>query len=303
MNSLKVYLTLFVSLLFSSACIPSKIETEKITLEWVSSLSGLNGTFDHDSSTFKATLDRSNLNVTVDGVHITAALGLQAWVSLTGTKSRAVLLGDFPLKEAEVSGALRTLVDAGLSVTSLHNRFLLDSPRVFSLHFEAIGNAETLAKMMSTVFKALSENHFSAPLKHENKNLEPSKSTLDPKQLETLLWKGQFTDGVYRVSLGRGTILGNLKVGESTGAESWAAFAGSREYAVVNGDIATLEFEIPFVLKDLLKAGIQITSIHTHMTQEKPRLVFIHFWGTGPIEVLAQGVKAAIWEKEHFQAQ
>jgi hypothetical protein len=39
------------------------------------------------------------------------------------------------------------------------------------------------------------------------------------------------------------------------------------------------------------------------MTQETPKLVFVHFFGVGKVEDLAIAVKEAIWEKEHFQSQ
>jgi hypothetical protein len=75
---------------------------------------------------------------------------------------------------------------------------------------------------------------------------------------------------------------------------TWAAFAGSDDLAVVDGDFAMLESELQGVLKTLRKAGIDIVAIHQHMTGEEPRIMFLHYWGIGRTEDLAKGIKAAL---------
>jgi len=84
------------------------------------------------------------------------------------------------------------------------------------------------------------------------------------------------------------------EVGEAMGVNTWAAFAGSQGAAVVDGDFAMLEDELQDVLKALRRANINIVAIHNHMTHEQPRIMFLHFWGKGPAEELARGVKSAL---------
>ena len=60
------------------------------------------------------------------------------------------------------------------------------------------------------------------------------------------------------------------------------AFAGSDENVVVGGDFAVTENELRTALKSLREAGIDIAAIHSHMTGEKPRIIFFHYWGRGP---------------------
>ena len=48
------------------------------------------------------------------------------------------------------------------------------------------------------------------------------------------------------------------------------------------------------MLKSLRKGGINIVAIHQHMTTEQPRIMFLHYWGTGKAEDLAKAVKAAL---------
>jgi len=78
------------------------------------------------------------------------------------------------------------------------------------------------------------------------------------------------------------------------GVNTWAAFAGSDRKAVVDGDFAMYENEVQGVLKALRHAGINIVAIHNHMAMEEPRVIFLHFWGAGPAQDLAKGLKAAL---------
>jgi hypothetical protein len=78
------------------------------------------------------------------------------------------------------------------------------------------------------------------------------------------------------------------------GVNTWAAFAGSDEHAVVDGDVAMLESELQDVLRALRHAGIDVVAIHNHMTGEEPRIVFLHYWGVGRADELARGVRAAL---------
>ena len=56
------------------------------------------------------------------------------------------------------------------------------------------------------------------------------------------------------------------------------------------------------MLKALRKNGIDVVAIHHHMTGTQPTIYFLHYWGTGPAEKLATGVKAALNELGTAQA-
>ena len=53
------------------------------------------------------------------------------------------------------------------------------------------------------------------------------------------------------------------------------------------------ESELQSVLKALRHAKINVVAIHSHMTHEEPRIMFLHFWGKGAADALASGIKAA----------
>ena len=80
------------------------------------------------------------------------------------------------------------------------------------------------------------------------------------------------------------------------GLNTWAAFFGSDANAEIAGDLAMLSQEITPVLKALRTNGLNVVAIHNHMTTGQPTIYFLHYWGTGPVEKLATGFRAALDE-------
>jgi hypothetical protein len=101
------------------------------------------------------------------------------------------------------------------------------------------------------------------------------------------------------VSIGRTTKMHGHPMSGAMGVNTWAAFAGSDDRAVVDGDFAMLESELQGVLKALRAAGIAVVAIHNHMTGEQPRIVFLHYWGVGSTASLAKGLRAALDTTKH----
>ena len=99
---------------------------------------------------------------------------------------------------------------------------------------------------------------------------------------------------MVKVVIGRKTKMHGVDIGNEMGVNTWAAFAGSDEQAVVDGDFAMLEGELQAVLKSMRASGINIVAIHQHMTQETPRIMFLHYWGKGKAIDLARAVKKAL---------
>ena len=57
---------------------------------------------------------------------------------------------------------------------------------------------------------------------------------------------------------------------------------------------ATIPIRIEEKNPALTGRGIDVVAIHNHMVAEEPRVVFLHYWGIGPTEKLARGLKAAL---------
>ena len=60
------------------------------------------------------------------------------------------------------------------------------------------------------------------------------------------------------------------------------------------GDFVLVADEVNPVISALEQHHILVTALHNHMLTEDPRLFFVHFWGDGPIEEIAAGIKAAL---------
>jgi len=203
-------------------------------------------------------------------------------------------MGDIVLLENEVNPVMSVALDSGLEVTALHNHFLWDTPKIMFMHIGGMGDEATLAAAVGRVFGKLKEVIRTPPTK-PNANVNPAQTSFDPEDVEQILGAaGTLNNGVYKVVIGRNAKMGNHEVAKEMGVNTWAAFAGGEQQAVVDGDFAMLESELQDVLKALRAANINIVAIHNHMIGESPRYVFLHYWGTGPVEDLARGVKAAL---------
>jgi Domain of Unknown Function (DUF1259) len=183
-------------------------------------------------------------------------------------------------------------LDNGLQVTALHNHFFFDRPHVFFMHIGGLGTTEQLSTGVRKIVDAANAAPKAAGFAGAS---IPKTSTIDPKPLEAILGtSAQAKDGVAKFSFGRKTSMHGVEVGEAMGVNTWAAFGGSQQAAVVDGDFAMLEDELQDVLKALRHANINIVAIHNHMTHEQPRIMFLHFWAKGPAEELARGIKVAL---------
>jgi len=108
---------------------------------------------------------------------------------------------------------------------------------------------------------------------------------------------GERLGTVYKITIGRDDIglkeMG-ARINARMGLNTWAAFYGSMNDAVIAGDVAMLESEVTPVLKALRAKGLQVVAIHHHMIGTQPVVIFLHYWGRGPAEKLASGFRAAI---------
>ncbi len=260
----------------------------------IEQLTGLKGTLNQKEGVFKVSLPRKDIQATIAGVRMIPDLGLTAWAAFTRAGDHLMVMGDIVLLENEVNPVMSAALDSGLEVTALHNHFLWDSPRVMFMHIGGMGDDETLARAVGRVFGKLKEGIQTKP-SMPTANIDPAKTSFDPEDIEQILGAaGVLNNGVYKVVLGRTANMGGHEVGTEMGINTWAAFAGSEQLAVVDGDFVMLESEVQGVLKALRGAGINIVAIHNHMIGESPRYVFLHYWGVGPAEDLAKGLKAAL---------
>jgi hypothetical protein len=265
----------------------AKLDTVKIE-----QLTGLKGKLDEREGAFKVSYPRNDIGSTAAGVKLTPPLGLTAWAAFSGGGAHTMVMGDVVLTEDQVNPAMSAALDNGLEVTALHNHFLWDSPKVMFMHIAGMGDEAKLAEAVGKVFGTLKQKG-----EVPTADIDPAKSSLDPAKLDAAFGKkGDFKDGVYKATWGRTTKVGGMTMGNTMGVNTWAALAGSDEKAVIDGDFAMLESEMQDVLKTLRHNNINVVAIHSHMTGDQPRVLFLHYWGVGPADQLARGVLAALKE-------
>jgi hypothetical protein len=260
----------------------------------IEQLTGAKGQLDEKEGVFKVSVPRTDLQVTAAGVKIPPSMGLTSWAAFEGSPGHAMVMGDLVLAEDQVNPVMSVALDSGLEVTALHNHFFWESPRVMFMHIGGKGDEQALASAVGKVFAKVKETaggRGETPTAH----IDPARSSLDASKIDAALGvKGKLDQGVYKVTVGRTTRMHGADAGNAMGVNTWAAFAGSDDRAVVDGDFAMLETELQPVLKALRGAGIDIVAIHQHMTGEQPRILFLHYWGVGSTQELARGLRAAL---------
>ncbi len=250
---------------------------------------------DFKDGVLKVNIPRSDLHVEVDGIATPTPFGFGGWIAMTkGSGGMEVMMGDLVLTEAEVNPVMSALLENGLDVTALHNHFFRDVPRVFYMHVHGHGKASDLATRVKPALALIGKTPPAASASR-GRALE---GKLDTAALsKTIGHPGDQSGAVYKITVGRS----DLKVEEMgatinarMGLNTWAAFYGTDADAVVAGDVAMLEAEVPRVLKALRSNGIDIVAMHHHMLGTKPTIIFLHYWGKGPAQKLATGVKATL---------
>lgn len=264
----------------------------------IEELTGLKGTFNEPEKVFKVTFPRGDLGVTIDEWKMPAFMGLTSWAAFTeGKTAEAMVMGDFVLMQDEVNPVMSALLNAGLSVTALHNHFFYDEPKAYFMHIAGEGGAEKLAKGVRAGLDKVKEIRAAAPSPAKSFGGGiPEKSAVAAAPLVAVLGgKPQEKDGMVKFVIGRTAKMScGCEIGKEMGVNTWAAFAGTDDNAVVDGDFCCLEGELQTVLKRLRAGGINIVAIHHHMTMEEPRYLFLHYWGRGKSAELAGILKSAL---------
>jgi hypothetical protein len=264
----------------------------------IESATGLKGSFNKTENVFKVSKPRDDVKISVDRWTMPPFMGLTSWAAFTPTPmgKATMLMGDTVLFEDEVNAAMSAALDAGVEVTALHNHFFYDQPKVYFMHIGGIGDTRRLASAVKAVYDRVAQVRAAQPTPASSFVGDiPTPSSISAPPIEAILGtKAQSKDGMVKVTIGRPAKMHGTTVGNEMGVNTWAAFAGSDEQAVVDGDFAMHEDELQTVLKTMRGEGINIVAIHQHMTHERPRYLFLHYWGKGKAVDLAKAVKKAL---------
>jgi len=266
----------FVALIFES--LAAGLDTTRID-----ELTGLKGKMNEKEGAYKVTFPRNDVKVVVDGWTMPPFMGLSTWAAFIET----------------LNAAMTAALDNGLNVTALHNHFFFDQPKVFFMHIEGEGTLEKLATAVKKVYDTIKPIRGPNPKPANTFEQDaliptslPEKNSIAAAPLNEIFGiQGESKDGMVKFTIGRPATMNGVKIDNTMGVNTWAAFAGTDDNAVVDGDFAVTEDELQPVLKSLLKEKINIVAIHQHMTHEEPRIMFFHYWGRGRAKDLANAIK------------
>lgn len=288
-------------LLFSAVTIsPAHAESSADKqLAKIEALTGAKGKYDANDGVFKISIPRKDVSISVDGRTMDPFMGLTSWAGFQNDpKGGMMIMGDLVLFQDEVNPVISNLLDNGLEVTALHNHFFYDDPKVFFMHIGGRGEMEKLASAVHQALDKVKEIRTLSP--------QPShgfggpaigeKNIITPDSIEKIFGsKGEAKSGMLKFVFGRKTKMPcGCEIGKTMGINTWAVFAGSDDQAVVDGDFAMLASEVQSVLKSLRLNGINVVAIHNHMTEESPKIIFLHYWGSGSAVHLAASIKSAL---------
>jgi hypothetical protein len=237
---------------------------------------------------------RSDLKVTLDGVLLQAGFALGSYAAfLPGAEGTAVM-GDLVLTEPEVNPVMTKLQEQGLDVSAVHNHLLREQPKVMYMHY--IGHnadAGVLARGVRAAFEA-SATPLAAP-----SGTDPQADLgFDPAELDRILGRtGKTSGGLHKYSIGRAhpVTMGTIPLPPATGVATVINFqplgAGR---AAITGDFVLVGPEVGPVTRALRKEGVDVTAVHSHMTDDNPDLYYTHFFAAGPAIDLARALRVAL---------
>jgi hypothetical protein len=286
-----------VAVLLSISCAVAAGAAGKIDSAKIEQITGVKGTYNAKENVFKVTSPRTDIKFNIDGWTMPPFMGLGSYAAFTPVKgSELMLMGDTVLLQDEVNPAMSAALDSGLEVTALHNHFFFDEPKVYFMHIGGMGDAQKLATAVKAVWDKIKEvraagkapaTSFGPPV--------PSQNSISPEPLRKILGtQGQASNGMFKAVWGLTSKMHGVTFGNEMGLNTWAAFAGTDDDAVVDGDFAMHEDELLPTLRAMRKEGINIVALHSHMAGEKPKILFFHYWGRGKAADLARSVRTAL---------
>jgi hypothetical protein len=250
---------------------------------------------------------RSDLKVTLDGIALKPGFALGSYAAFAATSTDVVVMGDLVLTEVEVSPVMAKLQDQGLEISGLHNHLVREQPKVMYLHY--VGHSQdavTLARALRTGLAA-SATPLQAP-----PAAPPASADLgfDAAALDRILGQtGMTSGGLHKYAIARAEMItmqassgapgqqhdGELRLTPALGVGTVINFQplGAGRTAIT-GDFALVGSEVASVAEMLRAKGIEVTAVHTHMTDDDPHLYYLHFFASGAAPDLAQGLRAAL---------
>lgn len=266
-------------------------------------------------SSYHIKVPRNDVTVSIDNFPITPGFALYSWFTFTPFDRGCMVFGTLVLRVNERLPVELCVTQHGFTITSIYQQFP-SSVSVIYMTIQGFGNvtktAQSVRAILDTLKTTISGIQKSGPLTNMRQT-----SGLDTNSIDDIFGvSGTYADnlpyeasyfakaskdrlakyGVYTITIERANLAvteHGIPLNSCMGVHHWMAFQGTQESAAVTGYLVVTPAEIAGTVRTLTSNNIEVTAIVTHFLTEQPRIYFVHFWGTGPLLTIAQGLRAA----------
>ncbi|MES2304151.1 MAG: DUF1259 domain-containing protein [Gemmatimonadota bacterium] len=236
-------------------------------------------------------MPRADLRVRIGAVTLRPTFALGSWIAFQREGTQAMAMGDLVLLPSEVEPVRRSLQSSAIVPSALHNHLLNESPHVMYMHVEAHGDAVQIARAIRAALALTGTPATSGAA-------TPVDSRLDTALIVNRLgYRGKVVGGVLQIAIARQDSIrsGGMLIPPSMGvATAINVQSAGRNLVAVTGDFVLAADEVQPVINALTANAIAVTALHSHLLAEEPRLLFLHFYGVGAPDKLADGLRLAL---------
>ena len=267
----------------------------------IESALGKKGSYKDAESVHTTPLPRNDLKITIKGAPVPISFGFGGWVSFKKSVDgkSAMIMGDTVLLQEEVNPLISAAQANGLEISAIHNHFFYEEPRIFYMHIQGMGSIADLAKRYADTIRDSKIFPANQPASAAPPAIT-GKENFDIPALDAIVkYTGTVNGPTYKYTIGRSDLkvmMMGVEMTTNIGLNTWASFAGKQDDAQIAGDIAMLPDEVNSVIKTLRLHNLEVVAVHSHMLNDDPHIIFLHYYGRGPAATLAQGFRAALDE-------
>ncbi|HEY4195404.1 MAG TPA: DUF1259 domain-containing protein [Mucilaginibacter sp.] len=260
---------------------------------------GKKGSYKEAESLHTTPLPRNDLKMTIKGAPIPIPFGFGGWVSFKKSidGKTAMVMGDTVLLQEEVNPMISAALANGLEISAIHNHFFYEEPRIFYMHIQGMGSIAGLAKKYADTIRDSKIFPANQPAPSAPSTIT-GKENFDIPALDAIVkYTGTVNGPTYKYTIGRSDLkvmMMGVEMTTNIGLNTWASFAGKNDDAQIAGDIAMLPGEVNSVIKMLRQHSLEVVAVHSHMLDDNPHIIFLHYYGRGKATDLAQGFRAAL---------
>jgi hypothetical protein len=260
---------------------------------------GKKGSYKEAEAVHTTPLPRNDLKMKIKGEPIPIPFGFGGWVSFKKSidGKSAMVMSDTVLLQEEVNPLISAAQANGLEIGAIHNHFFYEEPRIFYMHIHGIGSVTDLAKKYSDTIRDCKL----FPANQPAPSAPPATTGKDNFNIAALdaivKYTGAVNGPTYKYTIGRSDLkvmMMGVEMTTNIGLNTWASFAGKQDDAQIAGDIAMLPGEVNHVIKTLRQHNIEVVAVHSHMLNDDPHIIFLHYYGRGNAATLAQGFRATL---------